>query len=1310
MVSSPEISGGAGFSFEDASVAIYLAALLGEESGPGLSGRLVTRVAVQQAAFGEPLDDLIVDAKASDGTICRLSLQVKRTLTLSAAPSNTDFREIVVRAWQTRKKTDFREDCDCVGAVTGTVAESVRRAFEEVCEWARVSTNLDSFLERFEASGFAGDERKNVLEVFRTILSDAPGVSDPDATAYRLLRHFVVIKFSVLTEGSTDDAHAIERLRYRLSPRDQGRAADVWARLLATARSAAGRAGEFDRAAIIRALGGNFRFAIAPSLQLSLQRIDAEAGFALRDIRSEVDGVAIPRPTVQHEVQTALASHRFVQIVGLPGTGKSAALKEFAVPQRQFGTILMLKSDRLTGSNWHSYAQSLSLEPDPLDALLIEIGVTGTPILFIDGLDRLSVPHRPIVTDLIGTILDSPSMGDWKILATLRDNGIEPLRTWLPPQLFDDNGVGTVEVKPFDDDEAALLAQQKPVLKGLLFGEQRVQEIARRAFFADVLARALPQTIGTNPPGSETELIEAWWLRGGYNSDGSRASIRQRALIKLAASSARTPHRRINVEGIDAEALHELKSDGIIRDARLGHSVGFTHDIFFEWSFLHVLFEHEDDWINQITAAGEPPVLARSVELMSQATISNFDQWLAHLATLETANVRSQWARTWLTAAFGSAQFRSQEQRFTQAMLDDDAKHLRRLTVWFQAEKTKPNPLILDRSGTESSLSRRDIIRQADMFAWPSDLRSWQRFLSWITRNVARIPVTALPDVLSAFQVWQNMWADYPNKTSQNIAILVGRWLEDIEDHEHSEELSRDRGQWAALDGDERDELEERLRDIFLRTVRVERDRAGKYLTRMTQRRRLRDDAFNQVIGWATLLSEHHAKELVALTMAALTRELPEQIVARKDEWQIMSRNFSPLDHHEMSISEHKGNYFPASPLREPFASLFEKAPDQALSLVRGLTNHAVTAWRQLNTLSYHNNHLTPIPLELHFPWARQTFWGDQRIYLWSRGQWGPPAVMSGLMSLEKWAFDEAARGRTIDDVIQTIIEGHEACAVLEVVVALILDSNHVSPATLPIATSQRVWHWDVARRTIEGGAHSNLIGFWRPVDRSHAEAVRDSNLRSCRNTTLRWIPMLFVLHHDSRLAAEAQQAIQAFPDNLSFEYEEEKQDTKHVEALRRTAQIWSDAGNLNYYKAEESADGKHITISLDSPKASDPDVVAVAQRSQEMNDQLTVLNWVHDSFENKRVSDKLTVADALNRASKRQRFRLLSRQRGRDFTLDQDQALVAGAAAIAVLYGGELTRADLNRSAKILFQASTTPEHRGPIWVPIHLRERRSF
>jgi hypothetical protein len=92
---SPELTGGAGFTFEGLVSARYLAALLCEHAGPGTEGAIVSAVAVQQRDFGEPLDDVIVDFKRHDGQVGRLSLQAKRSLTISSAATNDDFREIV---------------------------------------------------------------------------------------------------------------------------------------------------------------------------------------------------------------------------------------------------------------------------------------------------------------------------------------------------------------------------------------------------------------------------------------------------------------------------------------------------------------------------------------------------------------------------------------------------------------------------------------------------------------------------------------------------------------------------------------------------------------------------------------------------------------------------------------------------------------------------------------------------------------------------------------------------------------------------------------------------------------------------------------------------------------------------------------------------------------------------------------------------------------------------------------------------------------------------------------------------------------
>jgi hypothetical protein len=96
---STELTGGAGFSYEDTVVAYYLSSLLRRERAAGQSG-LVTSVAVQQQGHGNPMDDLVVEFDDM-GTKRVLSLQIKRSVTISGAESNEEFRGIIAAAVKT---------------------------------------------------------------------------------------------------------------------------------------------------------------------------------------------------------------------------------------------------------------------------------------------------------------------------------------------------------------------------------------------------------------------------------------------------------------------------------------------------------------------------------------------------------------------------------------------------------------------------------------------------------------------------------------------------------------------------------------------------------------------------------------------------------------------------------------------------------------------------------------------------------------------------------------------------------------------------------------------------------------------------------------------------------------------------------------------------------------------------------------------------------------------------------------------------------------------------------------------------------
>ena len=124
--------------------------------------------------------------------------------------------------------------------------------------------------------------------------------------------------------------------------------------------------------------------------------------------------------------------------------------------------------------------------------------------------------------------------------------------------------------------------------------------------------------------------------------------------------------------------------------------------------------------------------------------------------------MRPQWTRAWLIAPFGAPHILEPwPTTFTQAVLQSKTQRLAKLAVWFQAEKTRANPNVLNRTFGSAELARREIVRLADLLAWPSEPKIWSRFCTW--SNPQRRGISnnhALPDLLAAFEVWQNMFAD----------------------------------------------------------------------------------------------------------------------------------------------------------------------------------------------------------------------------------------------------------------------------------------------------------------------------------------------------------------------------------------------------------------------------------------------------------------------------------------------------------------------------------------------------------------------
>lgn len=1268
-MTSPELTGGAGFTYEDAVAAYYLAAMVAGTTAAALDAMIVQRVAQQQANIGEPLDDVIVDAVShADGTIMRLSLQVKRSLIISEAETNSDFREIMQRSWQTLQKPEFREHLDRVGAVTGSVAEEKARAFATVCDWARASDTTATFMQRLVDGGPASATHRAVAAAVRTAAQDI-GTPLSNDQLYRLLSHLVLIRLDFLHDGSTHEAEAIAKLQRALAPGQSGRAGELWKLLRQCARDGDGRSAVHTRPSLMRALAG-WRFAGAPALAGDMQTLRDSTRQWLDQQADDIGGTHLTRQVLRDQLVAQMATHRLTLIKGLPGTGKTVLLRDLVQDLAADGTTLFLTANRLSGRSWSEHARAMGLATTSIEPLLVEVAATGHATIIIDGLDRIAPEQRAVVADLIGQLLTNPTLSDWRVVATARDAGIEPLRNWVPRALFASGGVGYVEVENLTDDEARSLADSLPALRPILIGgNERVRTLARRPFFAAVLAQGFTRTGYDSgfAPQSEVDIIEAWWKRGGHDAQAPQVLARQRGLIELAQRSAPDLGRNVSIRDLSIatlDVLPLLEEDGLVQQVRLGHTAQFSHDIFFEWSFLHLLHDQGSEWIAALTAAGEPPALARVVELLSQATYPNPSQWSHELHALERAQVRPQWLRVWLVAPVFSPRFPEHIDVFAATLAANGHRLLGKLLVWMQAEKTTPNRMVL--SGVlGGDLDAAARIRVADSLGWPSDFAAWRRMLTWAIEQIESIPDTHLGDVVALFETWQVAAADYPNVVSQRIVHQCATWLHAIEG-EHLEDRLRRRG--PANDAAPRQRvptlLETELRALVLRAARACSDVVNTYLIRVETIERWSDGAFRQLMTYAPLLAETHPSQLARVARRWFMRELPDGTVARwrseardrrrrrseveaippesrssLDELalsspSIMHDSFSRHDWDRLSIGGDHQGFFPASPIREPFYSLLMRDPATALALIRDVTNHAATAWRQLHR-HWHGS-AAPLPLVLVFPWGQQQFWGDDRHYLWFRGHGGPQVVECALMALERWAIAQLDSGRPLDELLQQLLEGHGGIGVLGIAVHLALRAAEVSPTTLALLRSIRLWRLDLQRRVQEQSLQSaGLMGFeGGGADAVHQQAVADNVKVTSRNLELRQLVPLFVLGDDAALRDACRAALDDFPNRLECAYEEEAEDPEHVAELRRTAELWSELGHVENYTAKPIPGRTDVVqVSMTSPRHEAPEVQAALQHCTQAARESQLWLWVNECFTSRHWAAGFSVDEAVERA-----------------------------------------------------------------------------
>lgn len=1249
---STELTGGAGFTYEDRCIATYLVSMACEAGNAGGQG-IVTKVAVQQAKNGYPLDDLVVHFQ--NGSISGVtSFQVKTKLTISAAPTNSDFRSTITQALETLRSENFDPNHDRFGFICREASNSKLRDLKRIADWASQSATASDFVSRFEPGKNASASVVKIRDDVRAILGT---ISNDEEWAF--YSHFEAIRFSDLGETSTDFAHLAERLKTALNPpKDQESALVKW--FWSEARKGNGLAASWTRHSILKSLSADWHLNPTSSLSADLAVIDQLYATSLREMADTIGDLALPRTTIVKSTQTALVSARFINVSGLAGSGKTVVLKKCLEANRVNGPVLFIKSDKLRGArSWIEFARLVGIESD-LKRLLLEIEALGDPILFIDGIDRLSPTERGVIEDILNLIATDADLSHWKVICTSRDQNLESFRTWIPAivdaiQPFED-----VSVPPFNDNECEELAERYPSLKPMLFGSAEVKEVVRRPFFAKALHQ-IAEKSQFEAPVNEVLLIELWWTQGGYQvvAIGERIK-RQRAMIDLARHGVSTSGKNIRASALSAETISQLEhliGDGVIYETTSGSAYSFSHDIFFEWSYLRLLIDVEGKWLDEVINAGEPPLLGRIVSLLANVMYGKEGAWSSELARLETASCRKQWLHAWLLAPMSNADFFKTTKEFNDHVLSDP-KRTKSLLVWFQAAHTIPNPQVAMNEAVADLLKRQ---RFADFFSWPSDLSLWGRMLDWIAVNISRLEKEHALEIIEIYKVWQNLLSELENPRSKRIGDTLMCW------YRHLQSSKEDASSEAfAISSTAKGVLAEEIRSVILSSPLHNAKHAVEILELAANAEHGfhgNMSLFKEIIRQSWRLAHHIPDELIAYCRALMLEELPlaklerkrerrEQALKRQEELRknpplvktradeialqspslFFEQGLSSYELDELSMDRCEGEYTPQSPRSQPFASLFEHHPTKAIKFVKHLAHHAITAWQQVHEIERRKRG-TPVALTLVFPWGQETFHGDARVYQWFISGVAPAVLGCALQEMHYWALKQAADGHDLDALLKQILIDTDCFAFVGIASSIIIQHNHISEASLPLLKSFKVWDADLRRQVSFSPSTFSIMGIppRHGLSDDQKEALDFIESRTFIRASIKDLSIAVLISADENIKASFVEHVSQFRDHIEIEFEEDQQDYIFAD-LQRKAVAWeafADPGNLRV--SRESAESDRAVVHFEAPPSEDEEET---QRREDAENYLQIANvyfWAIESIQRREILDKFDLDDVVS-------------------------------------------------------------------------------
>ncbi len=1013
--SSPASRGGAGVYIEGELGAFYLLAMLAGTEARGMPGVRISRVRFQGVDQGYTMDDLILEGTSPAGNAL-LEIQSKRDITFS--PKDGTFAEVATQVARSPVR-EVPEERHLLAVATQRQSKSISGPYQDVLLWARAAETSREFFDRLAAKGVASDPMRTFVATFRSNLV-AAGAADDDDVIWKLLRRFAILVFDFESSAPLARLHALALARQVLADEDVSQAESLWSGLIEISIAIGKVGGGISREELrAKLLGRGYRLAGDRDYRQARARLADLARMTLAGIGTTVAGVSLSRHGAVTGLNVALDEHRFVELRGRPGVGKSAVLRLVAERVGREAQLIVLDPVSTPAGGWLSFAQAIGV-PGTAREFLNDLAASGGALIVIDSLDMFTDPGRQRTVNEL--LREAGAVPGFTVIATSRSADETCTDRWIADDVLHAfSGSHPALVGELTDEEVEFLSGKTPELRTILAPGHPAASIARNLYRLSRLLK-VPASAKIR---TEAALASQWWASAD-NAPRDVVRAGQRILAALAETSL-TGGNALELPE-DSAARSHLSGSLTLTEVRRDQ-FNFYHDVLRDWGIGSLIHEDHARLSSFNMSVPASPRVARGIEFAGRLALeegADCTRWLSLLDRLSSAEAHSSWRRQGLLAIVRSEIGPDLLERCSKALLVRGGALFRELTTVIAA---------VDTISTADFLASMQVVTDKPV---PKSLRSNTTgtgicLLRWVLAHSNEIPVQAIGAVIDLVEIQIPVLMALPRLASSTTTMLFN-WLRQLDVREAEVTIPTDPTA-ERLDSDVRRRMVKDLRAVALLLSGQSPDDAKAYLREVDARR----DAYKvkAIRQFSTALASAAPAELADLIANSLIEKR-----RRNSTYEVSDGR---------ALSHADTDYLPASPAQPPFLELLLASPGDGLALVRRLVSATIES--QSGGAEPGENGFTLVFDDgpRFFPWSQ--------TYFWSRDQAREYSAASGLKALEAWGHHRLDAGEPVEAVLADILGPVGSCAAYLLVAVDVLISHFPSTrsALVPFLASPQL-------------------------------------------------------------------------------------------------------------------------------------------------------------------------------------------------------------------------------------------------------------